>query len=227
MYNFKMNKWLLIALVVVLAPLPAQAEPLRDTIHLIAHSDIGDQRFLYDIKCMLEAIYTLQVLIHEPYDFDFTQSFRNARGQYRASDLLTRTERQAHIHHLSKSGLVFYFLQPDLYDKRYRGGNFLLALRRFKTKVNIISMARLRHTDNDITADRVFRLVAKNTADLNGHTPSGQCFMGFSHSLDILDTREIRLCEPDLSALQKMGLVHPEIQDGNILKGCLILSANF
>ncbi len=204
---------------------PAHAKPTRSQIHLIAHGDIGNKQFMYDIKCMLEAIYTLEVIVHENFNFDFTSSYKNERGQYRARDLLSLISRQNHISALSQSGYVFYMIQPDMFDKRYRGGNFLLALMGFDLNVNVISMARLRHENNDVTTDRVFRLIAKNTAKFNGHKPSGKCFMGFSNSVGILDKREVKLCEPDLSKLKSIGLVKPHIQDGNILKGCLVISS--
>lgn len=203
---------------------PVNAKPTRGQIHLIAHSDIGDMQFMFNIKCMLEAIYTLEVIVHDYYDFDFTNSYRNDRGQYRAEDLLTLTGKQKHISDLTKTGYVFYFIQPDLYDMRYRGGNFLLALMSFETNINVISLARLRHAHDDITTDRTFRLVAKNTAKFNGHRPSGHCFMGFSNSVSILDARKVKLCEPDLSRLKEIGLVWPHIEDGNVLKGCAIVS---
>lgn len=173
---------------------------------------------------MLEAIYTLDVIVHDYFDFDFTNSHKNERGQYRARDLLSLIGRQRHLSDLSKTGYVFYMIQPDMYDKRYRGGNFLLALISFNLNINVISMARLRHENNDVTTDRIFRLIAKNTAKFNGHKPSGKCFMGFSNSVGILDRREVKLCEPDLSKLKSIGLVRPYIQDGNILKGCLVVS---
>lgn len=204
--------------------LPASAKPTRSQIHLIAHSDIGDMQFMYNIKCMLEAVYTLEVIVHDYYDFDFTDSYKNERGQYRAEDLLNRAGGQKHLSDLAKTGYVFYFIQPDMFDKRYRGGNFLLALLSYSMNINVISLARLRHINEDVTTDRVFRLVAKNTAKFNGHKPSGKCFMGFSDSVGILDAREVKLCEPDLSKLKSIGLVQPHIKDGNILKGCAIVS---
>lgn len=219
-----MRGLLLLFLAIVTFAHPTQAKPKYGQIHLIAHSDIGNAQFMYDIKCMLEAIYNLQVIVHDYYDFDFTQSYKNDRGQYRAEDLLNRVGDQKRLKDLAKTGHVFYFVQPDMFDKRYRGGNFLLALLNYKMNINVISMARLRHAHNDVTTDRVFRLVAKNTAKFNGHKPSGKCFMGFSRSLNVLDTREVKLCEPDLSKLKAKGLVWPHIEDGNILKGCAIIS---
>lgn len=205
--------------------LPTHAKPIKKYIHLIAHNDVGDTQFLFDIKCMLEAIYTLNVIVHENYDLDFTEGYKNERGQYRARDLLETMEREPHFANLARSGHVFYMIQPDMYDKRYRGGNYLLGLMGFESHMNVISLARLRHTHNDVTTDRVFRLVAKNTAKFNGHKPSGKCFMGFSNSVGILDDRAVKLCEPDLGKLKFIGLVRPHIEDGNILKGCLIVSS--
>ncbi len=202
----------------------AIAKEPQKYIHLIANSEVKDDAFLGTLKCMLENIYTMQVIIHYPHALDYTQSFRNERGQYRAEDLLRFLESQQDLRALSANGPLFYFITSDMFDKRYRGGNFLLGLMRENTNMMVMSLARLRHEEDRITSDRVFRLAAKNTAKFHGHEPSGKCFMGFSNSVSELDNRPIKLCEPDLNALKAMGLLRPEIKDGTILKGCMIIS---
>jgi len=199
-------------------------EPVQ-FIHLIAHENIKDRQFLEDLECMLEAIYVLEVKIHKAHTLDFSSLPLNERAQHKGEHVLNILEHQEDLRALTQKGIVFYFISQDMYEMSYRKGAYLLGWMNYNTFMNAISLARLRHADNHITTNRLFRLVAKNTAKFLGHKPSGQCFMGYSKDIRTLDNREIRLCEPDLSALKKIGLIRADIKDGTVIKGCELLTS--
>lgn len=200
-------------------------EPVQ-FIHLIAHENIQDRQFLEDLECMLEAIYVLEVTIHDAHALDFSSLPVNERAQHKGEHVLNILEHQEDLRALTQKGIVFYFISQDMYEMSYRNGAYLLGWMNYNIYMNAISLARLRHEDNHTTTNRLFRLVAKNTAKFLGHKPSGQCFMGYSQDIRTLDNREIRLCEPDLSALKKIGLIRADIRDGTVMKGCELLNAH-
>ncbi len=201
----------------VYAKTPAQSWP---KVHLVTHADV-DVGYLDELKCMLEAVFTVEIVVHEAHGMNLRPAYQYFRRQYNASILLEDLRQHRAQNTLSADGYVFYMIEPDIYDDGYR---FVFALMNFDTGINVVSLSRLRGQDDGQTTDRVFRLIAKNIAKFNGHKPSGKCFMGYSNSLNELDKREVRLCEPDLSALQAIGLVHPELKDQTIMRGCLIIS---
>jgi len=190
-------------------------------VHLVTHSSVEDREFIYELKCMLEKVFTVEIVLYDTHNLDISSAYRANRTQYYASELLNILSRTKATGELPDDGYIFYIIEPDMYDNSY---NYLFGLMNFKTDINVISMARLRHQDDGHTTDRMFRLIAKNIAKFNGHRPSGKCFMGFSNSLGELDSRAVRLCEPDLGALQSMGLVRLEIKPNTVMKGCLLIS---
>jgi hypothetical protein len=80
--------------------------------------------------------------------------------------------------------------------------------------VVIVSLARLRSPglldaadqDPQLTAVRVFKLVAKNVAKVSGYGGSTLCLFGFPRSLPELDAMPEGYCEPDLSLLVGAGI---------------------
>ena len=60
--------------------------------------------------------------------------------------------------------------------------------------------------DPDRTAQRAFKLIAKNTARLMGYASSDACLFAFPRSLSELDATPENFCEPDLSALVAAGI---------------------
>ena len=216
-----MFRYLLIFLLCFITSAPALAQQSFPRVHLVAHSSVEDRIFLEELKCMLENVFMVEVVLHrEAHQLDISGAYKSLRRQYNAGELLKTLADQKKSGFLPEDGYIFYMVEPDIYRGSY---NFLFALMDFKTNINVMSLARLRHKDDGHTTDRMFRLVAKNIAKFSGHRPSGKCFMGFSNSLGELDSRIVRLCEPDLSALQSMGLVKPELKDGTIMKGCALI----
>lgn len=80
--------------------------------------------------------------------------------------------------------------------------------------LSIVSLHRLqtldgqgRDTDPQRTADRVFKLVAKNVARLAGYAPPEErCLMAFPQTAADLDALPENFCEPDLAALVQAGI---------------------
>lgn len=80
--------------------------------------------------------------------------------------------------------------------------------------LSVVSVARLQElTDGgrvdrnpDRTAQRLFKLIAKNTARLMGYTSSNACLFAFPSSAIDLDATPENFCEPDLSALASAGI---------------------
>ncbi len=201
----------------VYAKTPAQSLP---KVHLVTHADVN-VGYLDELKCMLEAVFTVEIVVHEAHEMSLRPAYQYFRRQYNASILLEDLQQQRVQNALPADGYVFYMIEPDIYDDGYR---FVFALMNFDTGINVVSLSRLRGQDDGQTTDRAFRLIAKNIAKFNGHNPSGKCFMGYSNSVKELDQRAIRLCEPDLVVLQSMGLVRAELRDQTIMRGCLIIS---
>lgn len=81
-------------------------------------------------------------------------------------------------------------------------------------RLTIVSLARLRSLATDgtdpapaMTAQRVFKLVAKNVARLAGHHgEAGRCLFAFPSNLSELDATPENFCEPDLGALVRAGV---------------------
>ena len=81
-------------------------------------------------------------------------------------------------------------------------------------RLTIVSLARLRSLATDgtdpspaMTAQRVFKLVAKNVARLAGyHGEGGRCLFAFPSNLGELDATPENFCEPDLSVLVQTGV---------------------
>lgn len=99
--------------------------------------------------------------------------------------------------------------------------NFAVSMRhpQVDRRVIVVSLARLAdrrrmgggvidRSDRDpsATAERIARMIVKNTARLSGLVDSDRCVMGFPRSRDELDAMPLGFCEPDLSALVRAGI---------------------
>ena len=81
-------------------------------------------------------------------------------------------------------------------------------------RLTIVSLARLRSLAGDgtdpapaMTAQRVFKLVAKNVARLAGYSgEAGRCLFAFPSSVNDLDATPESFCEPDLGVLVQAGI---------------------
>lgn len=86
--------------------------------------------------------------------------------------------------------------------------NFAVSMRhpQVDRRVIVVSLSRLMDRDPRATAERVARMIVKNTARLSGLFDSDRCVMGFPRSRDDLDAMPLGFCEPDLSALVQAGI---------------------
>lgn len=81
-------------------------------------------------------------------------------------------------------------------------------------RLTIVSLARLRSLSANgtdpapaLTAQRVFKLVAKNVARLSGYPgDAGRCLFAFPSSVRQLDATPENFCEPDLGVLVQAGI---------------------
>jgi len=86
--------------------------------------------------------------------------------------------------------------------------NFAVSMRhpQVDRRVIVVSLSRLMDRDPRATAERIARMIVKNTARLSGLFDSDRCVMGFPRSRDELDAMPLGFCEPDLSALVQAGI---------------------
>ncbi len=86
--------------------------------------------------------------------------------------------------------------------------NFAVSMRHPQAdrRVIVVSVSRLMDRDPRATAERIARMIVKNTARLSGLFDSDRCVMGFPRSRDELDAMPLGFCEPDLSALIRAGI---------------------
>jgi len=84
--------------------------------------------------------------------------------------------------------------------------------------MSVISLNRLQakswrdgqDTDPDRTAERVFKLIAKNTVKMTGYQGGELCLFTFPNNLDALDALPLSFCEPDNAALIAAGILQGE-----------------
>lgn len=99
--------------------------------------------------------------------------------------------------------------------------NFAVSMRhpQVDQRVIVVSLSRLMDRglmdrglidradrDPSATAERIARMIVKNTARLSGLLDSDRCVMGFPRSREELDAMPLGFCEPDLSALARAGI---------------------
>lgn len=94
--------------------------------------------------------------------------------------------------------------------------NFAVSMRhpQVDQRVIVVSLSRLMDRglmdradrDPSATAERIARMIVKNTARLSGLLDSDRCVMGFPRSREELDAMPLGFCEPDLSALVRAGI---------------------
>lgn len=85
-------------------------------------------------------------------------------------------------------------------------------------RITIVSLARLRSLSADgrdpkpaLTAQRVFKLTAKNVARLAGYPgEAGRCLFAFPSNAADLDATPESFCEPDLGVLVRAGIARRE-----------------
>lgn len=80
-------------------------------------------------------------------------------------------------------------------------------------RISVVSLSRLQALERDgvdrtpdVTAERTFKLIAKNVARLAGYGSSRQCLFGFPANVRELDALPENFCEPDLATLLAAGI---------------------
>ena len=184
--------------------------PTAVAIHI--HEEIADQRFVPKLVTRLQGSLAPPV-VSIPTKMDL-EPFRPTFGLMDARPLL-----DALIGGIDwrRDGTVvrFVVIADDMQLKPARF-NFTASAGDTSTSfhLSIVSLARLQQLadggrvdrDPDRTAQRVFKLIAKNTARLMGYASSDACLFAFPRSLSELDATPENFCEPDLSALVVAGI---------------------
>ncbi|HAY11192.1 MAG TPA: hypothetical protein DCY18_14900 [Thauera sp.] len=179
-------------------------------IHI--HEEIADQRFVPKLVARLQDTLAPPI-VTIPTKMDL-EPFRPMFGLMDARPLL-----DALIGGIDwrRDGTVvrFVVIADDIQLKPARF-NFAASAGDTSTPfhLSIVSLARLQQLtdggrvdrDPDRTAQRVFKLIAKNTARLMGYASSDACLFAFPRSISELDATPENFCEPDLSALVAAGI---------------------
>lgn len=104
-------------------------------------------------------------------------------------------------------------LAPARFNFAVSGGDASSPLR-----IIVVSLAELqefrlweRQRDNSpaMTAERVAKMIIKNSAKVAGYSGSVRCIFGFPTSLNELDALPLGYCEPDLTRLVAAGIARP------------------
>lgn len=204
---------LLFAVGVGVARGEAGGQVLRPTgIFIHIHDEIPDQRFVPKLMARLQGtlappIETIQTQID-------LEPFRPAFGLMDARPLLAALI--GNIDWQKDGKLVRFVVIADDMQLKPARFNFAASAGDASTPyhLSIVSLARLQELagseridrDPDRTAQRVFKLIAKNTARLMGYASSDACLFAFPRNISELDATPESFCEPDLSALVAAGI---------------------
>ncbi|MCK0505304.1 hypothetical protein [Aromatoleum anaerobium] len=175
--------------------------PTAVAIHI--HEEIADQRFVPKLVARLQGSLAPPI-VTIPTKMDL-EPFRPTFGLMDARPLL-----DALIGSIDwrRDGTVvrFVVIADDMQMKPARF-NFAASAGDTSTPfhLSIVSLARLQQL-TDRTAQRVFKLIAKNTARLMGYASSDACLFAFPRSISELDATPENFCEPDLAALVAAGI---------------------
>lgn len=191
----------------------ASGRTLRPTaVALHIHEEIADQRFVPKLVTRLQGSLAPPI-VTIPIKMDL-EPFRPAFGLLDARPLLDALI--GSIDWRRNGTIVRFVVISD--DMQLKPARFNFAASAGDTgtpfHLSIVSLARLQQltdggrvdSDPDRTAQRVFKLIAKNTARLMGYTSSNACIFAFPRSISELDATPENFCEPDLAALVAAGI---------------------
>lgn len=191
---------------------PALLRPRAIVIHV--HVDVSDRRFLPRLEAQLSALLTAPVLIVDD-TFDL-QPLRPDWGKLDASEVF-ETYARTRIDWRNQASVMHFLLIADDMRRPPARYNFAVSAGDATTAVHlgIVSLHRLQETawrdgqDEDpvLTASRVFKMIAKNTAKMAGYRSGDRCLLAFPNSLGALDAMPESFCEPDSTALARAGIV--------------------
>lgn len=193
----------------------AQRVVRPNSIVVHEHKDLVQRDFLPGLYARLHTVLAPQVVRAEAaYDL---APFRSRWGKLDAAVLLASLVES--LDWTSDPNAVHVVLIPD--DMRLEPArfNFAASTGNADTRyhVVIISLARLQRiglvsgvdVNPDRTARRVFKMAAKNVAKVAGYSSSERCLFAFPKSLADLDAMPEGFCEPDLTALVRLGIAKP------------------
>jgi hypothetical protein len=195
---------------------PAPARPLQPAqVRLQVHDAVADQRFLPLLLARLRAQLVAPVVEIDALHLELAP-LRGGWAGLRPMDaepLLAQLLREGDG--LSAPGSTRVVILAEDFRLSPARYNFAVSIGGPATpqRLSVVSLARLQVLDGTVdrdpaqTAERVFKLVAKNVARLAGYSASSLCLFGFPASLRELDALPENFCEPDLSALVAAGIV--------------------
>ncbi len=125
-------------------------------------------------------------LVHNPW-----------KGQHLAGDILR------YLSGISFPGMVKMLALVD-FDLYERGTNFLFGEAEFGGNVAVVSVYRLRHPNERVTFERVFKEVNHELGHTFGleHCKNEGCVMGPSSSLTEVDSKSVSFCKDCLQKLR-------------------------
>jgi predicted Zn-dependent protease len=181
------------------------------------HEAVADQRFVPLLAGRLRQALAMPVQVGE-FHTDL-RAFRPTPAWWAPMDATPLLDALIRAHDWrSPQAATRVFIIAD--DIRLKPANFNFAVSAggpgTAYHVSVVSLARLQVLERDtidrapeLTAERTFKLIAKNVARLAGYGASRQCLFGFPSTVSELDALPESFCEPDLSALIAAGIARP------------------
>lgn len=225
--HIKITVTVLVAFLAIIAfaeaadrPLGISGQPILvpNAVRLFVHHEVQERAFLDPLLKQLRRRLAAPVVVKDS-DFDL-DPFKPTWGRM---DIEPVIESFAQKHHRPSSPnrtIDFLIITRDMraWEARYL---FAAALGNETTfaRVGVVSLSRLQETgffssrdqNPELTAERVYKMILKNTAKMAGYVKGSGCLFGFPRSLSELDALPISFCNRDKEALQTAGLLrmHP------------------
>lgn len=199
------------------APMGLSGRPVLNptAVRLHLHDSIRDQAFTKPLLVRLRASLAAPVGV-QPFRFDLAP-FEPFWGKLDGFALIEPMAQAIYQAGASKPGAIDFVMIAD--DMRGGEARFLFAAssgdETTPMRLGIVSLARLQRqilpgapdADPERTAERVFKMVLKNTARLAGYTTGQGCLFNFPRSLKDLDALPLSFCNADTEALTAAGIL--------------------
>lgn len=206
----------LVALAVLPAPVTAQMEPalhVTTKLKIYINSDIADRDFIPFLAQRLEERLRVPIELYNT-DIDYTQADRSWRGAYHAESvenlfLQNGVSPEPYATEIIMIGEDMY-MPPD----RWNFSTMFWWEEKNKYRTMMVSLHRLVPDQPYysptvraiITADRLYKVIMKNTAFLSGRETQG-CLLQFPRSVPQLDLLPTVFCPEDEKRLAEAGLL--------------------
>lgn len=185
-------------------------QPRAVVIHV--HADIADQRFVPDLlRRMQRSLVPPVSALNTQLDL---AALRPKIGIMDAQPLIEALVRS--VDWSRSADVIQVLVIADDMRLRPANYNFAASIGNPSTPyhVVVVSLARLQDraaiggADRNParTAERVYKMVAKNTARVAGYAASDKCLFAFPRNVQELDALPEGFCEPDLSVLVQAGI---------------------